>query len=205
MDRKKTILRIARKHFSRYGYSKTTMEEVARDCEITKPTLYSHFTGKAELFRAVIDNEQEECYSMIEQAVAGLESASDKLRAYADMQIESIKRFINIGELSTQAFLDFHPEVIRVYTIYRKKEEGFIRNWIESGVQSKEFDQVDAASAARSYYLHLAALKFDILVFNNFEKSDILSEEEKTDLLKKEIDRFVNLFLQGLLRRDNAL
>ncbi len=205
MDRKKTILLTARKHFSRYGYSKTTMEEVARDCEITKPTLYSYFPGKTELFRAVIDCEQSECYAMIEEAVAGVTSAAGKLRAYAAMQVESIKRFINIGELSSQAFLDFHPEVIKVYNVYRKKEEGFIRKWIESGIKSKEFEPIEAASAARFYYLQLAALKFDILVFNNFDNPADVSEEDKADILKNETDNFVNLFLQGLLRRDNTI
>jgi len=181
------------------------MDEVARDCEITKPTLYNHFAGKAELFRAVIDSEQEECYSMIEQAVAGVQSASDKLRAYADMQIETIKKFINIGELSSQAFLDFHPEVLKVYNIYRKKEENFIRRWIEDGIKSNEFAPIDIDSAARLYYLQLAALKFDILVFNNFNNAANTSEEDKTDILKEETDRFVNLFLHGLLRRDTSL
>ena len=202
MDRKDTIILTARKHFSRYGYSKTTMEEIARECKITKPTLYSHFSGKAELFRAVIDNEQDECYSMIEQAIAGAKSASDKLRAYADMQIQSIKKFINLGELSSQAFLDFHPEVLAVYDIYRKKEEAFIRRWIEDGIRSNEFASLDIDSAARFYYLQIAALKFDILFFNNTEHT---SEEAKTDLLKSEIDRFVKLFLHGLLRREKTL
>lgn len=205
MDRKNTILLNARRHFSRYGFSKATMEEIARDCNITKPTLYNHFPSKAELFRAVIDSEQEECYSMIEQAIAEVTTASGKLRAYADIQIESIKKFINIGELSSQAFLDFHPEVLRVYNIYRKKEENFICRWIESGIESNEFDQIDPVSTARFYYLQLAALKFDILIFNNFKNSQDASEAEMMDALKMETDRFVNLFLNGLLRRDSTL
>jgi len=205
MDRKNSILLVARKHFSRYGYSKTTMEEIARDCEITKPTLYNHFASKAELFRAVIDSEQSEFYSMVEQAVTGVESASEKLRAYADMQIESIKKFINIDELSTQAFLDFHPEVLKVFTIYRKKEEAFIQRWIENGIESKEFAPVDAERAARFYYLHLATLKFDILIINNYENRATATDEEQANALKLEIDHFIKLFLNGLLRRDNSV
>ncbi len=205
MERKQIILSTARKHFSRYGYSKTTMEQIARDCRITKPTLYSYFDSKAELFKAVIDSEQAECYAMIEQAIDGVNTATAKLHAYVDIQIESIKRFINLGELSLKAVLDFHPEVLRVYNIYRRKEEDFIRRWIEEGIKSKEFAPIDAQSAARFYYLQIASLKFDILVFNNFDDGIDIPEEEKTNILKRECNQFVNIFLNGILRRDNSV
>jgi len=205
MERKQIILTTARRHFSRYGYSKTTMDQIARDCRITKPTLYSYFDSKVDLFKAVIDIEQAECYGMIEQAIAGVDTATAKLRAYVDIQIESLKRFINLGELSMKAALDFHPDVLKVYHTYRKKEEDFIKRWIEDGIKSKEFAPIEAQSAARFYFLQIASLKFDILVFTNFGDASVITEEEKTNILKREYNQFVNIFLNGILRRDNSV
>lgn len=41
--------------FARYGYRKTSMDDVARAAGISRPGLYFHFASKRELFRAAAD------------------------------------------------------------------------------------------------------------------------------------------------------
>jgi len=48
--RKEEIIRAASKRFSRHGFNKTTLEEIARDVRIGKPTIYHYFSSKDELF-----------------------------------------------------------------------------------------------------------------------------------------------------------
>jgi TetR/AcrR family transcriptional repressor of mexJK operon len=48
------ILDAAELHFMKLGYEGTSMDAVARDAEVSKITIYSHFADKAELFQAVI-------------------------------------------------------------------------------------------------------------------------------------------------------
>lgn len=49
-ERKEEIIRAASKRFSRHGFNKTTLEEIARDVRIGKPTIYHYFNSKDELF-----------------------------------------------------------------------------------------------------------------------------------------------------------
>lgn len=49
-ERKEEIIRAASKRFSRHGLNKTTLEEIARDVRIGKPTIYHYFSSKDELF-----------------------------------------------------------------------------------------------------------------------------------------------------------
>lgn len=49
-ERKEEIIRAASKRFSRHGFNKTTLEEIARDVRIGKPTIYHYFSSKDELF-----------------------------------------------------------------------------------------------------------------------------------------------------------
>lgn len=202
MERKQTIVTTARRHFSRYGFSKTTMEEIARDCEITKPTLYNHFASKADLFRAVIDSEQNACYNLIEETVKDVTTASDKLYAYAEMQIQSLKKFLLLGELSRQAFLDLHPEVVKVYSIYRTKEEELIQRWVDEGIRSKEFVSTGSRNAARIFYLIIAAIKFDVLALRDVNSEEITADDPRVKLLAGELKSFVDLFLNGLRKRN---
>lgn len=54
LDREKRILDAALKVFSEMGYSGTTMDAVAAEAGLTKPTLYSYFPSKESLFQAMM-------------------------------------------------------------------------------------------------------------------------------------------------------
>ncbi len=54
-DTKKYIIKIARQLFSEYGYLGVSMSDIAKKLNITKAALYYHFTGKAEIYRRVLD------------------------------------------------------------------------------------------------------------------------------------------------------
>ena len=51
------ILDRAKSRFDRLGFQKTTMDEISRDCKISKRTLYERFHDKQHLFDSLIDRE----------------------------------------------------------------------------------------------------------------------------------------------------
>ncbi|MFS8199741.1 TetR/AcrR family transcriptional regulator [Streptomyces sp. CWNU-52B] len=53
-DRRATVLDSALVTFARFGYRKTSMEEVARGARISRPGLYFLFSSKETLFRAAV-------------------------------------------------------------------------------------------------------------------------------------------------------
>jgi len=56
-DVKELILDRAQSRFDRFGFQKTTMDEISRDCRISKRTLYEHFQDKQHLFDCLIERE----------------------------------------------------------------------------------------------------------------------------------------------------
>ena len=54
VSKKDTIIAVAMKYFSLYGYESTSLESIAQECTITKPAIYYHFKDKASLYQAVI-------------------------------------------------------------------------------------------------------------------------------------------------------
>lgn len=54
-QRQVEIVRAAAKRFSRHGFGKTTLDEIARDVRIGKPTIYHYFKSKDELYYSSID------------------------------------------------------------------------------------------------------------------------------------------------------
>ncbi len=59
-SRRRSIIRHAREHFVGLGYAATRMEPIAREAGVSTATLYALFSGKADLFTAVIDDAAED-------------------------------------------------------------------------------------------------------------------------------------------------
>ncbi|SFR20034.1 DNA-binding transcriptional regulator, AcrR family [Lentzea waywayandensis] len=53
-DKRQAILRGALSVFSRDGYSRASIDAIAKESEVSTRTLYNHFADKADLFRNVI-------------------------------------------------------------------------------------------------------------------------------------------------------
>ena len=54
VSKKELIIEYSRKSFSKLGYELTSLESIAKECDITKPAIYYHFKDKLALYKAVI-------------------------------------------------------------------------------------------------------------------------------------------------------
>jgi len=54
LDRRQTVVRVAAGIFVRFGYKKTSMDEVAQAVGLSRQGLYLHFPNKETLFREVV-------------------------------------------------------------------------------------------------------------------------------------------------------
>src|SRR6266480_783109 len=53
----------------RWGYRKTTIDDVAREAGVGKGTIYLHWKDKNELFRAALRREQERCAQDVKRRI----------------------------------------------------------------------------------------------------------------------------------------
>lgn len=71
-DRRTAVLDAALTTFARYGYRRTSMEEVAQAARISRPGLYFLFSSKAGLFRAAAERAVGRDLTAAEEALADL-------------------------------------------------------------------------------------------------------------------------------------
>lgn len=88
------ILDAARTCFSRFGLRKTAMEDIAREAELSRGTVYRYFPDKESLYRAV---SQSETLRFLEE----ITQASSRLRSF-ESRIESVA-------LAAMEFLNANP------------------------------------------------------------------------------------------------
>jgi AcrR family transcriptional regulator len=63
------ILEAAEQLFTRYGFGKTSMDDVARQARASKATLYAHFASKEALFLRVIEHEVDRWFAVVAEKV----------------------------------------------------------------------------------------------------------------------------------------
>jgi AcrR family transcriptional regulator len=67
--RRQQILDAALEVFMRYGYRRSTMEDIAREVGLSRPTLYLSFPGREAVFRAVVEAGQHRLLKDVETAL----------------------------------------------------------------------------------------------------------------------------------------
>lgn len=78
--RRHHIVTAAMSVFSRYGYTRTTMNDIAKAAGLTRPTLYQSFPDKEAVFRAVIDEMATQLFATIQEGLAKYQGLAEKLR-----------------------------------------------------------------------------------------------------------------------------
>ena len=79
--KRQAILHAARGLFLKKGYAGTSMDEVAAMAEVSKVTIYKHFSDKHTLFIAVVT-------AAIDEAKAGSQSLVDQLGNSTDIELD---------------------------------------------------------------------------------------------------------------------
>lgn len=79
--RREEILKAGQKLFIEKGLASTTMDEIARECELAKGTLYLYFRSKEILFMSILLRGLELMYDMMAASQEGLSDPVGKLSA----------------------------------------------------------------------------------------------------------------------------
>ena len=64
------LLKKALAVFSKKGYAATTLEDIAREAEVTRGAIYWHFGGKAELYNTLVREYSERGNAIVQQAAS---------------------------------------------------------------------------------------------------------------------------------------
>ncbi len=96
---KKEIVMKARELFQRFGFKKTTMDEIAAECGKSKSTLYHYYKNKDDVFRAVIKEEKHILRSRVMEVVSLKDNGIEKMKAYFVTMLREIDSLSNLYRL----------------------------------------------------------------------------------------------------------
>lgn len=101
---KDKILYFTHAKFITEGFYKTTMDEIARDLQISKKTIYKHFPSKEDLLQAVCDMR--------------LDTMNEKIDEIVESPDDSITKFLKMISLNKSMMMNCSPMWFRDLQIH---------------------------------------------------------------------------------------
>ncbi len=187
-ERKKQILDAAMLVFTRHGYDKTRMDDIAQEAGLSKGSLYWYFKSKKDLFLALLKATTGNIEPLGEIG-PGHGSASDRIRLIVNLVREMMG-----GQEITSIAANFvlqhqHDEGVRkaindVYESYL----GLFADVIRDGIASGEFrDDLDPGHVAGALAAILDGLEIQTLFLPDMD-------------WQTRLDQMVEIFVSGLGR-----
>jgi AcrR family transcriptional regulator len=132
IDRKKQILELATEAFSRDGFDRVTVKQLADGCGITEPAIYRHFKSKDAIYIAVLESLRHRL--KYQDLFAQLQRENDievLLRSVAKHIIAFYTENADIYRLLLYAALRGHDQAKRIFELIRGTYVKFLFKQLE--------------------------------------------------------------------------
>ncbi|WP_297089011.1 TetR/AcrR family transcriptional regulator [uncultured Draconibacterium sp.] len=186
---RENILKIARDIFSKYGYKKTTLDDIANAVRKGKSSLYYYFKSKEDLFQAVIMKEVEILAHELEIVINRNTDPVDKLRDYILTKMATFRNLANFyhaieNDVTAVGFID------EVKLKYEQDEIRMIKRILIEGVRKNEFEIYDFNLAAIGITTAIKGLEMP-LAAGNYSNVN----------LERSVDIILKIVCYGIMKR----
>ena len=168
MATKQEIADVFEKHVARYGYAKTSLDDIARSMHISKKTIYVHFAGKRELYGYIVEQQAAQQKAQLKASVAELPDNRAKVGALLNFVITSARAHIN--ETTEDEWMQEYEIAADAFA---KANGDLIREFVSAGMSAGEFPAGDAELVEKM----VAAMVLEYVVIVNSDPGYDRDEE----------------------------
>jgi len=161
------IIESARQIFSKYGFRKTTMDEVARSVNKGKSSIYYYFTSKEEIYKAVIEKEAIILRDEIHNALSDVNDPVEKVKVYVTVRMKTFIAMVNFYEAVKNEFLTHLDFINKIREKYDNDEMLLVEGFLKEGVLQNKFNIDNTEFAAIAIVTALKGLEIPLFKYNN--------------------------------------
>jgi AcrR family transcriptional regulator len=135
------IVDAAEQHFSRYGYEKTTVSDLAKSIGFSKAYIYKFFDSKQAIGEAICSKTLSAIIAALEEAVAGASTPTEKFRRmFKALTTTSVGLFFNdrkLYDIAASAAGEGWPSA----RAYAQRIRQILTDIVREGRESGEFER----------------------------------------------------------------
>jgi outer membrane protein len=203
-DPRRRLLDAGLKYFANRGYAGTSVQDIAEEAKVTKPTLYYYFKSKAGLFQALVDQAMDERMRLMREAAPLEKETVDQLTDIIVAVTDFARRQPDLLRLCFSVAFAAPKEIPRDFKKHHKMRESYqfaqeiIKTGLKRGVLNKKFTVDELTQSYFQLIQHAVVLTVFESKFRKMNPSMCLPP-------KIEPRRKVELFLCGAANREISL
>lgn len=186
---KETIVGVARHIFTRFGFRKTTMDEIALASRKGKSSIYYYFSSKEDIFKAVVEKEASLLKSELMLAIGKASSPEQKLKAHVRVRMHSMEKLANFYSAMKDDYLSHLEFIEKIRKKYDQEEVAMMENVLKEGVENGAFEIENTTLAAIAIVTALKGL--EIPLFWGAEEKDV----------DRRLDHLIYILFNGIMKR----
>ena len=184
------IVNVARKIFTRYGFKKTTMEEIAEATRKGKSSIYYYFQSKEDIFRAVVEKEADELKERLDKTINTEAPPIEKLKAYILFRLHHVRTLENFYAALNEEYLSHMDFILDIRKKFDQGELEAVKGILEEGMDDGTFQITSSEIGAIAIATMMKGLELPLL----------LSSEHKTDRGEL-LDDLIRVLFFGIVKR----
>ncbi len=161
MNKKEEVINAARDLFTKYGYKKVSMDEIAKEANVTKKTIYSYFSDKEVMFKYFASEELQSMKEKIENDVNSSTSFIDRVSKILYESLLFRKNSDLIKTIIKEISKNNTAECISFLKFYDNEIVSYIEEKIRQEIQNKTIKKCDAHLTAFIIYKVYSSILFE--------------------------------------------
>lgn len=183
------ILKASAHIFSQQGFHAASMQDIADAVSLQKASLYHHFTSKQDILVALLDRALDIIIERLEEVVSMPLPPEEKLRQAMTTYLLALAEHQDLASVLLLEYRSLEPEFRAHHIPRRDRFEHIWRDLVQEGKNAGVFNSAQPSLAGRAL---LGVMNWTITWYRRDGPLPI----------EQIADQFTQLFLQGLLVRD---
>ena len=187
-DIREQIVLTASHIFSKYGFRKATMDEIAHSMGKGKSSIYYYFESKEEIYEAVIEREAELLRREVIKSISNSDDPKDKLRNYVLTRMKTFRRVSNFYDAIKTEVVSHLDFIDKIRKKYDREEIHLLQDILEEGVNKNVFRIENVELAAIAVVTALKGLEIPLFWSNKRKNAE------------EQIEGLLNVLFYGIMR-----
>ena len=192
--KKDQIRNAAMRCFSMYGYSKTTMDDIANTIGMKKASLYYYYKNKENIICETIESEVDNFFETAIKKISKIKTANKKLYTLVKLETEYFQERVNTFDLSVNTIIEAQPLLNEMLEKVRNIDIDMYAGIIQEGINNGEFRKCNTKKVADSIRTILDSIKFRELQITKM----LSAKEIEYEKIKKSGIDMIDLIINGL-------
>jgi TetR/AcrR family transcriptional regulator len=193
-NKHQTILDIACGIFAKFGFAKTTLDDIAEAVGMKTGSLYYYFDSKEAIFSEVIGQIAAQIKEKMLRDVEKERTARAKILKFGECGLRYSDEAANVLGVTAQTKLELLPLAEHILKNFHVELLGYLASLIDQGIESGEFKPCDSSRIAWALHAVVQGMEWAAL----HETSTKMQKEINIDSIVGEVNFLSSLILDGL-------